>query len=135
MVTEQARQPVAALPGFLESTQELAGELESALGFKVDLRPDPQELWESARNYLSGNTVSTAVGVGAGVVDVLSMGAVVLITTAYIVARPVPLINGFVALFPAGRGFGRSSARYTSLSKGGFWASLRIWRSSVRSSL
>ena len=25
MVTEQARQPVAALPGFLESTQELAG--------------------------------------------------------------------------------------------------------------
>ncbi len=103
MVTEQARQLVAALPGFLESTQELAGELESALGLKVDLRPDPQELWDSARNYLSGNTVSTAVGVGAGVADVLSMGAVVLITTAYIVARPVPLINGFVALFPAGR--------------------------------
>ena len=107
MVTEQARQPVAALPGFLESTQELAGELESALGFKVDLRPDPQELWDPARNYLSGHTVSTAVGVG--VADVLSMGAVVLITTAYIVARPVPLINGFVALFPAdGRGCGRS---------------------------
>jgi predicted PurR-regulated permease PerM len=103
MVTEQARQLVAALPGFLESTQELAGELESALGLKVDLRPDPQELWDSARNYLSGNTVSTAVGVGAGVADVFSMGAVVLITTAYIVARPVPLINGFVALFPAGR--------------------------------
>ncbi len=134
MVTEQARQLVAALPGFLESTQVLAGELESALGFKVDLRPDPQELWDSARNYLSGHTVSTAVGVG--VADVLSMGAVVLITTAYIVARPVPLVNGFVALFPAdGRGCGRSSARYTSLAKGGFWASLRIWRSSVRSSL
>jgi predicted PurR-regulated permease PerM len=89
MVTEQARQPVATLPGFLEST----------LGFKVDLRPDPQELWDPARNYLSGHTVSTAVGVG--VADVLSMGAVVLITTAYIVARPVPLVNGFVALFPA----------------------------------
>jgi predicted PurR-regulated permease PerM len=103
MVTDQARQLVVALPGFLESTQELAGELESALGLNVDLRPDPQDLWDSARNYLSGNTLSTAVGVGAGVADVLSMGAVVLITTAYIVARPVPLINGFVALFPAGR--------------------------------
>src|SRR5919202_3614265 len=109
MVTEQARQLVVALPGFLESTQELPGGLESALGLKVDLRPDPQELWDSARNYPSGNTVSTAVGVGAGVADILSMGAVVLITTAYIVARPVPLINGFVALFPAnGRGCGRS---------------------------
>ena len=103
MVTEQARQLVVALPGFLESTQELTGELESALGLNVDLRPDPQELWDSARNYLSGNTLSTAVGVGAGVADVLSMGAVVLITTAYIVARPTPLINGFVALFPADR--------------------------------
>ncbi|MBV9455028.1 MAG: AI-2E family transporter [Rubrobacter sp.] len=103
MVAEQTRQLVAALPRLLESTQELAGELESALGLNVDLRPEAQELWDSARNYLSGNMVSTAVGVDTGVTNILSMGAIVLITAAYIVARPTPLITGFVALFPAGR--------------------------------
>jgi predicted PurR-regulated permease PerM len=69
----------------------------------VDLRPDPQWLWDSAREFLSGDTASTVVGVGASVADALSMGAVILISTAYIVARPAPLVNGFVALFPAGR--------------------------------
>jgi predicted PurR-regulated permease PerM len=103
MVAEQTQQLVAELPRFLESTQELTSELEGDLGLNVDLRPEAHELWDSARNYLSGNTVSTAVGLGAGVANVLSMGAIVLITTAYIVARPTPLITGFVALFPAGQ--------------------------------
>jgi predicted PurR-regulated permease PerM len=103
VVAVQAWQLAAALPGFLEDAQELAGELQSALGLNVDLTPEPQWLWDSAREFLSGDTASTVVGVGASVADALSMGAVILISTAYIVARPAPLVNGFVALFPAGR--------------------------------
>ena len=35
--------------------------------------------------------------------SVLSFGVVILIATIYAVAQPAPLVNGFVALFPAGR--------------------------------
>ncbi len=103
VVAVQAQQLVETFPGFLEDAQELAADLQSALGLNVDLTPEPQWLWDSAREFLSGNTASTVVGVGASVADTLSMAVVVLISTAYIVARPAPLVNGFVALFPAGR--------------------------------
>jgi predicted PurR-regulated permease PerM len=42
------------------------------------------------------------VSVGASVANVLSFGVVILIATIYSVARPSALVNGFVALFPAG---------------------------------
>ena len=41
-------------------------------------------------------------GVGPGVANVISLGAVIFIPTVYTVARPAPLVNGFVSLFPAG---------------------------------
>jgi predicted PurR-regulated permease PerM len=37
------------------------------------------------------------------VATVISFGVVVLIATVYTVAQPAPLVNGFVALFPAAR--------------------------------
>ncbi|HEX2098335.1 MAG TPA: AI-2E family transporter [Rubrobacteraceae bacterium] len=103
VVEDQVRQLIESFPTLLADIQDLADRLQSALGLEFDLTPDPQQLFDSARNFLSGETVSTVVGVGANVVNILSMVAVVLVATIFAVVRPAPLVNGFVALFPAGQ--------------------------------
>src|SRR5215212_9864729 len=103
IVEDQVRQLIEAFPTILSNAQDLAEQSQSALGLETDLTPDPQQLFDSARNFLSGGTVSTVVGVGANVANVFSMAAVVLVATIFAVVRPSPLVNGFVAFFPAGR--------------------------------
>ncbi len=103
VVEEQARQLIESFPTFLYDAQSVAENALGTLGLETELSPDPQQVWDSARNFFSGGTVSTVVGVGASVANVLSMGVVVVLATIYMVVRPTPLINGFVALFPAGR--------------------------------
>jgi predicted PurR-regulated permease PerM len=103
VVEDQVRQLIESLPTLLADIQDLADRLQSALGLEFDLTPDPQQLFDSARNFLSGETVSTVVGVGANVVNILSMMAVVLVATIFAVVQPAPLVNGFVAFFPAGQ--------------------------------
>ncbi len=103
IVAEQARQLAATFPALLESVQGRIEQLQERFNLQTGLaNPDPDRLLESARGFLSGGTVSTVASVGAGVVNVLSLGAVVAIATVYAVARPAPLVNGFVSLFPAG---------------------------------
>ena len=103
VVAEQARQLAATFPALLESVQgrieQLQGRFNLNAGF---LQPDPQRLVDSARGFLSGGAVSTVASVGAGVANAISLGAVIFIATVYTVARPAPLVNGFVSLFPAG---------------------------------
>ncbi len=103
IIEEQAVELVETFPALLENVQRIAGDLQSRLGIDVAIPLDPQSVFDSARNFLSGGALSTVANVGAGVANVLSFAFVIIIATVYAVARPRPLVNGFVALFPAGR--------------------------------
>jgi predicted PurR-regulated permease PerM len=102
-VEDQARQLIETLPTLLSDTQGLATRVLGTLGLETEISSDPQQLLDSVRNFFSGSTVSTALTVGADVVNVLSLVIVVLIATIFMVAHPTPLVNGFVAFFPASR--------------------------------
>lgn len=102
VVGEQAQQLAATFPALLEDAQRRVEQLQERFGLDTGLSLDPQRLLDSARDFLSGDTVSAVASVGASVANVLSLGVVILISTVYAVARPKPLVNGFVSLFPAG---------------------------------
>lgn len=103
-ISSEAQELVETLPTLVADVQELVAQALNAFGLQaVDLRPDPQQALEAARNFFSGGTASTVLGVGASVANALSLGLVILIATIYAVAQPTPLVNGFVALFPAAR--------------------------------
>ncbi|MBA2692160.1 MAG: AI-2E family transporter [Rubrobacter sp.] len=102
-VEEQAVQFAGTLPALLEGTQAFARDAQNRLGLELPFSLEPQSLIDSARDFLSGGALSTVANVGAGVANVVSLGAVVLIATIYSVLSPGPLVNGFVAIFPAGK--------------------------------
>ena len=103
VVASQATQLVETFPTLLESAQQIVVRVQDVFGLDTSFRLDPQRLGDTARNFLSGGTLTTVASLGASVANVLSFGVVILIATVYTVARPAPLVNGFVALFPAGR--------------------------------
>ncbi len=103
VIEDQARELVETLPELLENAQDLVVRLQRPLGLEISLGLDPQNVLDSARNFLSGGTLATVANVGAGVANVLSFAVVIVIATVYAVAEPAPLINGFIALFPAGQ--------------------------------
>ena len=103
VIEDQARELAETFPELLENTQDLVVRLQSALGLETSFSLDPQNVLDSARNFLSGGALATVANVGASVANVLSFAVVIVIATIYAVAKPAPLINGFVALFPAGR--------------------------------
>lgn len=101
-IEEQARQLQESFPALLGSVQGRLEQLQDRFDLQTGFfQPDPQRILDSARGFLSGG-ISTVASVGASVVNVLSLGAVIVIATVYAVARPTPLVNGFVSLFPAG---------------------------------
>lgn len=102
VVESQAQQLAEDLPTLLSNAQDFAEEVQSRFGLNISL-PDSQQLLDSARSFLSGGAFSTFVSVGASVANVVSFAIVVLISTIFTIARPAPLVNGFVSLFPAGR--------------------------------
>jgi predicted PurR-regulated permease PerM len=102
-IAEQASELWETFPELLANAQEVAGRLQSALGLGTLFELDQLDVVDSARNFFSGGTLATVANVGAGVASVLSYLVVIVIATIYSVARPWPLVNGFVALFPAGR--------------------------------
>ena len=103
VVEDQARELAETFPALLENAQQLVGRLQSALGLETSFSLDPEGLFDTARSFLTGGTLTTVASVGASVATVLSFGVVTLIAVIYTVAQPAPLVNGFVALFPAGR--------------------------------
>jgi predicted PurR-regulated permease PerM len=102
-VADQASELWETFPELLENAQDVAGRLSSALGLGTSFGLDSLDVVDSARNFFSGGALSTVANVGASVASVLSYVVVIVIATIYAVARPRPLVNGFVALFPAGR--------------------------------
>ena len=103
IIEDQASEFVDTFPALLENVQQLVVRLQSAVGLPTSFSLDPQNVLDRARNFLSGGTLTTVASVGASVATVISFAVVILITTVYAVARPVPLVNGFVSLFPAGQ--------------------------------
>ncbi|MCA1687628.1 MAG: AI-2E family transporter [Actinobacteria bacterium] len=103
IIEDQASEFVDTFPALLENAEQIVVRVQSALGLKTSFSLDPQNVLDSARNFLSGGALTTVASVGASVATVLSFAVVILIATVYTVARPVPLVNGFVSLFPAGR--------------------------------
>lgn len=104
VVESQVRELIESAPAILSDVQSQLERLRDALGLETGFfQPDPQQILDSARNFLSGGTFSTFVSVGASVANAISFGVVILIATIYSVARPSPLVNGFVGLFPASR--------------------------------
>ena len=102
VVESQAQQLVEDLPTLLSNAQIFIEGMQRRFGLDISL-PDSQQLLDSARSFLSGGAFSTFISVGAGVANVVSLAVVVLISTIFLVASPAPLVNGFVALFPAGQ--------------------------------
>jgi predicted PurR-regulated permease PerM len=102
-VADQASELWETFPELLENAQDVAGRLSSALGLGTSFGLDSLDVVDSARNFFSGGALATVANVGASVASVLSYVVVIVIATIYAVARPRPLVNGFVALFPAGR--------------------------------
>ena len=102
VVESQAQQLVEDLPTLLSNAQIFIEGMQSRFGLDISL-PDSRQLLDSVQNFLSGGAFSTFISVGAGVANVVSLAVVVLISTIFMVARPAPLVNGFVALFPAGQ--------------------------------
>jgi predicted PurR-regulated permease PerM len=102
-IADQAVQLWETFPELLENAQDHAGQLREALGLGSSFGLGSLNVVDSARNFLSGGALTTVANVGAGVASVISYLVVIVIATIYSVAQPGPLVNGFVALFPAGR--------------------------------
>jgi predicted PurR-regulated permease PerM len=101
-VEAQSRQFAETFPTLLDEALTLANRLKSFFGLGTQIGLNPRGLSGFGREFLTGDTVSTAAGVGLTAANVISLGVVVFISTIYLVIRPAPWVDGFVSLFPAG---------------------------------
>jgi predicted PurR-regulated permease PerM len=101
-VETQSREFAEAFPTLLDEALTLANQAQSFFGLGTQIGLNPESFSQLGREVLTGSTVSTAAGVGLTAATVVSLAAVVFISTVYLVIRPEPLVNGFVSLFPAG---------------------------------
>jgi predicted PurR-regulated permease PerM len=101
-IEAQSRQFAETFPTLLDEAFALADRLKSFFGLGSRFSLDPDRLSNVGREFLTGDTVSTAAGVGLTAANVISLGVVVSISAIYLVIRPTPAVDGFVSLFPAG---------------------------------
>ena len=101
-VEAQSRELAEAFPTLLDEALALANQAQSFFGLGTQIGLNPESFSKLGREVLTGSTVSTAAGVGLTAATVVSLAAVVFISTVYLVIRPEPWVNGFVSLFPAG---------------------------------
>ena len=101
-VETQSREFAEAFPTLLDEALVLANQAQSFFGLGTQIGLNPESFSQLGREVLTGSTVSTAAGVGLTAATVVSLAAVVFISTVYLVIRPEPWVNGFVSLFPAG---------------------------------
>jgi predicted PurR-regulated permease PerM len=107
VVERQTRQFAEQFPQLLDEVFGLVGRVQEFFGLNLGPQLQPSELQsqlvEIGRNFLSGGVVATVADIGGSIVNVVSLGFVMLITVIYLVLSPISLVNGFVALFPAER--------------------------------
>jgi predicted PurR-regulated permease PerM len=101
-VQAQSRQFAEAFPTLLDEAFALADRFKSFFGLGSRFSLNTDSLSNVGREVLTGDTVSTAAGVGLTAANVISLGVVVFISAIYLVIRPAPAVDGFVSLFPAG---------------------------------
>ena len=97
----QARRLVEDFPALLTEAQGLAEGLPFGLGGFLGPLLEPERLIGFLQG--SGLSAATVLGWGSSAANVVSLGVVVLLTGAFAVLYPAPLVGGFVALFPASR--------------------------------
>jgi predicted PurR-regulated permease PerM len=102
VVEAQSAQLVASFPALLQEAVALFNRLQGFFGLGARVSLNGESLSQVGQQLLTGNAVSTAAGVGLTLATAASLGLVVLIATIYMVIRPEPWVEGFVALFPAG---------------------------------
>lgn len=103
VVERQVQELVDAFPGLLAQAEGLVNRLQSLSGVDLGGAFQPQRLSEAASGVLSSGTFNVVANVGGSIANGLSLALVALIGTIYLVIRPAPLVNGFVAFFPAER--------------------------------
>jgi predicted PurR-regulated permease PerM len=101
-VETQSREFAQAFPTLVDEAFVLANQAQRFFGLGTQIGLNPESFAGIGREILTGSTVSTAAGVGLTAATVISLAAVVFISTIYLVIRPEPWVNGFVSLFPAG---------------------------------
>lgn len=101
-VTRQAEEFVQSLPGLVTDVQRLLQQFQDASGIDLGLQLGPADIFERVRGFLSGDVFSVAADVGGSLANGISLAFVALIATIYLVINPWPLVQGFVAFFPAG---------------------------------
>lgn len=99
VLVSQARRLAGNFPALLAEVQGLVEGLPFGLGVPLAPLLDPDRLIDTLRNL--GLSADTVLGWGSSAANLLSLGAVVLLTGAFAVLYPAPLVGGFVALFPA----------------------------------
>ncbi len=102
-VEEQGRQFINDLPALLGDVEALFSQVQAALGLEAGVELQLSALPGMAQNFVSGDMLTATADFGRALARGISLGVVALIATVYLVARPYPVINGFVALFPAGQ--------------------------------
>lgn len=102
VIEDQTTQLIDELPALLSEAQRQAADLQRASGINLGSSLEPERLFERARNLLTGDTFAVAADIGGSIANALSLAFVALIATIYLVLNPFPMVNGFVALFPAG---------------------------------
>lgn len=100
-VEQQARQLSDALPALVEDVETLAARSQEIMGLDTEARLELDNLAAMGRDLLSTDVLAATAEVGGSVLSVLSFGLVALVATIYLVVRPYPVVDGFVALFPA----------------------------------
>ncbi|MDP9474910.1 MAG: AI-2E family transporter [Actinomycetota bacterium] len=103
VVEEQGRQFAEDLPALLGEAEALVARGQQAVGLgDADESLGPGSLLQMAQDFVSQDVLAATADVGRSIVAAVSLGIVALISTIFLVARPYPMIDGFVSLFPAG---------------------------------
>ena len=101
-VAKQAEEFVQSLPGLVSEVQALLQQFQDASGVDLGLQLGPADIFERLRGFLSGDVFAVIADLGGSVANGISLAFVALIATIYLIINPRPLIQGFVAFFPAG---------------------------------
>ncbi|CAA9413134.1 MAG: hypothetical protein AVDCRST_MAG01-01-1745 [uncultured Rubrobacteraceae bacterium] len=98
-LVSQARRLTEDFPALLAQALGLVERLPFGLGDPLAPYLDPDRLIGFLRD--SGLSVATVFGWGSSAANLIALGIVVVLTGAFAVLYPAPLVGGFVALFPA----------------------------------
>ena len=100
-LVSQARRLTEDFPALLAQALGLVESLPFGLGDPLAPYLDPERLIGFLRD--SGLSLATVFDWGSSAANLIALGIVVVLTGAFAVLYPAPLVGGFVAMFPASR--------------------------------